>query len=226
MGEMVRFSAGEGDAPGYLAVPGGEGPFPGVVVLQEFWGLVDHIKGVADRFAREGFVALAPDLYHGQVAAEPDDARKLAMSMQTDAALQDVQGAVDYLTGLPNVSPDRVGVVGFCMGGGLAARMSYQGRDVGAVVVFYGKAPLDDETVPNISAPFLGLYGGEDHGIPLESVNEWDRLMTEHDKPHRMVVYPGAGHAFFNEDRPTVYNPEASNDAWTRTIDWLRRYLV
>ena len=226
MGEMVRFSAGEGDAPGYLAVPGGEGPFPGVVVIQEFWGLVGHIKSVADRFAREGFVALAPDLYHGQVAVEPDDARKLAMSMQTDSALQDIQGAVDYLTGLPSVSPSRAGVVGFCMGGGLAARMSYQGRDVGAVVVFYGKAPLDEDTVPSISAPFLGLYGGEDHGIPMEAVNEWDRLMTEHNKPHEIVTYPGAGHAFFNEDRPSVYNPEASEDAWQRTIVWLRRYLV
>ena len=226
MGEMVRFSAGEGDAPGYLAVPEGAGPFPGVVVIQEYWGLVDHITRVADRFAREGFVALAPDLYHGQVAVEPDDARKLAMSMHTDAALEDVQGAVDYLTGLPNAGPKRVGVVGFCMGGGLAARMSYRGRDVGAVAVFYGRAPLDEETIPAISVPFLGIYGGEDHGIPIESVNEWDSLMTRFNKPHEIVVYPGAGHAFFNGDRPSVYNPEASEDAWTRTIAWFRRYLV
>jgi carboxymethylenebutenolidase len=226
MGEIVRFTAGEGDAPGYLAIPGGEGPFPGVVVIQEYWGLVDHIKSVADRFARAGFVALAPDLYHGQAAVEPDDARKLAMAMQTDTALQDIQGAVDHLTAMPRVSPKRVGVVGFCMGGGLAARMSYMGRDVGAVVVFYGKAPLDEDTVPTISVPFLGLYGSEDHGITVENVNEWDRLMIEHNKPHRMVVYPGAGHAFFNEDRPSVYDPEASEDAWNRTMDWLKRYLV
>lgn len=226
MGRMMRFSAGEGDAPGYLAVPQGEGPFPGVVVIQEFWGLVGHIKSVADRFAAEGFVALAPDLYHGQVATEPDDARKLAMEMQTDAALQDIQGAVDHLTGMPNVAPEKVGVVGFCMGGGLAARMSYMGRDVGAVVVFYGRAPLDDDTVPSISVPFLGLYGETDHGITPEMVAEWDRLMTEHNKTHEMVVYRGAGHAFFNEDRPTVYDPKASADAWQRTIDWLRRYLV
>ena len=226
MGRMVRFSAGEGDAPGYLAMPEGEGPFPGVVVIQEYWGLVGHITSVADRFAAEGFVALAPDLYHGQVAAEPDDARKLAMEMKTDAAIQDIQGAVDYLTGLPNVSPEKAGVVGFCMGGGLAARMSYQGRDVGAVVVFYGKAPLDDDTVPNISVPFLGIFGSDDHGITPDMVSEWDDLMTRHNKTHEMVVYPGAGHAFFNEDRPTVYNPEASADAWQRTISWLRQYLI
>jgi carboxymethylenebutenolidase len=223
---MVRFSAGEGDAPGYLAVPEGDGPFPGVVVIQEYWGLVDHIKRVADRFASEGFAALAPDLYHGQAAVEPDDARKLAMSMQTDAALEDIQGAVDYLTGLPNVGPKQVGVVGFCMGGGLSARMSYRGRDVGAVVVFYGKAPLDEQTVPDIAVPFLGLYGSEDHGISVESVHEWDALMTRYNITREMVIYPGAGHAFFNEDRPSVYDPEAAQDAWTRTVAWFRRYLV
>ena len=226
MGQMVRFSAGEGDAPGYLAVPDGQGPFPGVVVIQEYWGLVGHIKSVADRLAAEGFVALAPDLYHGQAAIEPDDARKLAMELQTDAALEDIQGAVDYLTGLPNVSPTRAGVVGFCMGGGLAARMSYRGRDVGAAVVFYGRAPLDEETVPTITVPFLGIYGSEDHGITPEMVAEWDRLMTQYDKPHEVVIYQDAGHAFFNEDRPNVYNPEASADAWQRTIAWFRRYLV
>lgn len=224
---MVEFAANRGTAPGYLAHPTGDGPFPGVVVIQEWWGLKDHIKGVADRLAGKGYCAIAPDLYHGAVATEPDEARKLAMMLDREQAILDIQGAVDYLLAQPFVMPKRTGVIGFCMGGGLAAMMALKGTNIGAVVVFYGgRGILDEESIEAISVPFLGLYGGKDTGMPPDMVMGWDDLMTAHNKPHDIIIYPDAGHAFFNEGRPEAYNKAASDDAWKRTLEWLGKYLV
>src|SRR5438552_12173621 len=180
---MVQFAANGDMAPGYMVRPEGDDPFPGVVVIQEYWGLNDQIKGVADRLAREGFVALAPDLYRGHIPEEPDEARKQAMMLDRERAVKDIQGAVSYLTAQPFVEPKKAGVMGFCMGGGLAAMMSYKGRDVGAVVVFYGgRGEPDEDAVRAMTAPFLGLFGEEDQGIPPSMVREWDRLMTANGK--------------------------------------------
>jgi carboxymethylenebutenolidase len=222
---MIEF-AGNGDlVPGYLARPEGTGPFPGVIVIQEWWGLNHHIKDVAGRFAREGFVALAPDLYRGREAAEPDEARKLAMELDRPRAIKDIQGAVNYLIAQPFVEPKRAGVVGFCMGGGLALMMAWMGKDVGAVVVFYGRGELDDETAQKVSAPILGLFGEADQGIPVETVRANERKLKAHNKAAEFVIYPGAPHAFFNDERPHIYRREAAEDAWKRTLAWFRRYL-
>lgn len=224
-GTMVEFQANGGTAPGYLVRPEGDGPFPGVVVIQEWWGLEDHIKDVAERFAREGYVALAPDLYRGQVAEEPDDARKLAMEMELNQALRDIQGAVNYLVSQPYVEPKQAGVIGFCMGGRLAMMMSYRGQHVGAVAVFYGGgAKPSDDDLKAISAPMLGIYGDKDHGIPVEQVQEWDTKLHEFGKTHDIIIYPDAPHAFFNDTR-TAYRPDAAADAWRRTLEWFGTYL-
>jgi carboxymethylenebutenolidase len=174
--------------------------------------------------AEQGFAALTPGLYRGKVAQEPDEARKLVMEFNREQAMKDIQGAVNYLVAQPFVAPKKAGVMGFCMGGGLAAVMSYKGRDVGAVAVFYGGRDWPDEVVTSISAPFLGLYGEADQSIPLSTIEDLRHKLQAYHKPHEIVVYPGAPHAFFNEERPS-YRPEAAADAWKRTLDWFRRYL-
>ncbi len=220
---MIEFDGSGGMVPGYLATPEGDGPFPGVVVLQEYWGLNEQIKGVADRLARNGFAALVPDLYRGEIAREPDEARKLAMGLDVPRAMQDIQGAVNYLIARPDVQPKEAGVLGFCMGGKLAARMAYKGDRIAAAVVFYGDPPLE-EADTGVPAPYLGLYGGEDKSIPIPRVEEFRAKLEERGHDSEIVVYPDAPHAFANEERP-AYRPEAAEDAWRRTLDWLRRYI-
>ncbi|NDJ61445.1 MAG: dienelactone hydrolase family protein [Chloroflexi bacterium] len=227
--EMVEFSANGSTAPGYLAQPhsaqsDGDQPVPGVVVIQEWWGLNDHIKQVAERCAEAGFVALAPDLYRGEIATEPDDARKLVMALEFPRAVADIQGAVDYLRALGRVEPKQIGVVGFCMGGVLTGLTAVQGRDIGAAVGFYGVRALSDEDAEKISAPLLAIYGEADSGYPLEMVRENERKLQAAGKTAEVVVYPGAPHAFFNDTRPS-FRPEAAEDAWARTLAWFRAHL-
>jgi carboxymethylenebutenolidase len=222
---MIEFKANGDQVPGYLARPEGDGPFPGVVVIQEWWGLDAHIKDVTDRFAREGFAALAPDLYRGQVAKEPDEARKLAMELDHPRAIKDIQGAVDYLVAQPFVQPKKVGVIGFCMGGGLALQMSHKGKNLGAAVMYYGRGELDDQAASAVSAPLLGIFGEDDQGIPVEGVRANERKLKEHGKAAEFVIYPGAPHAFFNDTRPHIYHKEAADDAWKRTLAWYREHL-
>jgi carboxymethylenebutenolidase len=222
----IKFSVNGEQAPGYMAQPDDDAVFPAVVVIQEWWGLDDHIMSVADRIASEGYVAIAPDFYRGEVAGEPDDARRLAMQLERPKARKDVQGAIDYLLSLPNVAPKKAGIVGFCMGGAIAGSMSYQGKNVGAVVSFYGGGfKIDDEIAGAISAPFLGIYGEDDHGIPQEMVRENERQLKEKNIPHEIIVYPAAPHAFFNDTRQS-YRPDAAADAWSRTLEWFEQYLT
>lgn len=222
---MIEF-AGNGDqTPGYLARPDAEGPFPGVVIIQEWWGLNDHIKDVTRRVAEQGYVALSPDLYRGKVVDEPDDARKLAMDLDRPRAVKDIQGAVDYLVAQPFVVPKVAGVMGFCMGGGLAAMMAIQGQQVGATVIFYGGiGVINDETVEQVSAPLLGIFGEADQGIPVATVREAEQRLKAHHKVCEMHIYPDAPHAFFNDERAS-YRPQAAADAWNKTINWFRQYL-
>lgn len=210
--------------PGYLARPEQDRHFPAVVVIQEWWGLVEHIKEVADRFARHGFIALAPDLYHGEAAKEPDEARKLAMQLEEDRALGDIQAGIDFLRRMKNVSPKNVGVVGFCMGGRLALAAAARSAGLGAAVVFYGRP--GGVAAEDVSVPFLGLYGEEDHGIPPEDVRRFGDALEGADVPNEIHLYPGAGHAFFNDSRPQAYHREAAEDAWERTIAWFEQHLL
>lgn len=222
---MIEFTGNGDQVPGYLARPEGEGPFPGVVVIQEWWGLNAHIKDVTRRVAEQGFVALSPDLYRGAVADEPDDARRLAMDLDRPRAIKDIQGAVDYLVAQPFVVPKAAGVMGFCMGGGLAAMMAFQGQHVGATVIFYGGiGVITDETINQVSAPLLGIFGEADQGIPVATVQEVEQRLKAHNKVCDINIYPEAPHAFFNDERAS-YRPEAADDAWKKTIDWFSRYL-
>ncbi|MFN8455413.1 MAG: dienelactone hydrolase family protein [Anaerolineae bacterium] len=222
--EMAQYQDAAGQKlSGYLARPQDESSKPAVVVIQEWWGLNDHIKDVANRFAKEGFVALAPDLYHGVVTTEPDEARKMVMALDMAAAVKEIQSGIAYLREQKFVAGPKVGVVGFCMGGGLALRTALAEDNLGAAVAFYGQ-PLAPEEAKGVKAPVLGLYGAKDNGIPVDGVKAMQTALTEAGIENDFHIYEGAQHAFFNDTRES-YNPQAAADAWPRTLEWFRKHL-
>lgn len=179
---------------------------------------------MAERFAGEGYVALAPDLYHGQVAEEPDEARKLAMALERDRAVKEIGAASRYLTDQEYVRPKKIGVIGWCMGGGLALSTAAEDRSLGAVVCFYGR-PLDAQDTTRLQVPVLGLYAGHDHGISVDDVKAFQGELERNRTTSDIRIYQGADHAFFNNSRP-AYNAEAAADAWDRTLKWFGKYLT
>ncbi len=226
MGEMIEFPSNGSTGEGYLALPE-TGSGPGVIVIQEWWGLVPHIKNLCDRFAGEGFVALAPDLYHGEATTEPDEAGKKMMALQLDRAAKDMSGAVDALEARSDEGG--VGVVGFCMGGGLALVLAGQRPDaVKAVAPFYGGIPWQD-TEPDYSsmtAAYMGHYAEKDGWITPEAAAEIEaKLRADGHSDVTTYVYAGTDHAFFNDTRPEVYDAAASALAWERTIGFFRSHL-
>jgi carboxymethylenebutenolidase len=223
-GQMVEFQSNGGTARGYLATPESGGG-PGVVVIQEWWGLVPHIRDVADRFAAAGFVALAPDLYHGDVARSPDEAGKLMMALNISRTEKDLRGAIQYLLSHEATEGDRVGTVGFCMGGALSLYAASKNERVGACVVFYGIHPKVEPDLDNLRAPVLGLFAEKDESVPPDAVRELEAKLREHGKRVEVHIYPGTDHAFFNDTRPEVYDPEAAADAWRRTLEFFREHL-
>jgi carboxymethylenebutenolidase len=224
VGERVTFRANGHDTPGYLSRPASGGG-PGVIVIQEWWGLVPHIEDVADRFAAEGFLALAPDLYHGETASGPDQAGKLMMALNIDRTEKDLRGAIRFLREQPGIAGAKVGTVGFCMGGALSLFAASKNPDVGACVVFYGGHPNVKPDLRSLQAPVLGLWAGEDGFVTPPVVADLDRQLTELGKRHEFHTYPAAQHAFFNDTRPEVHDEIASADAWDETLAFFRREL-
>jgi len=223
-GQMVEFASNGAKAGGYLAIPE-KGTGPGVIVIQEWWGLVDHIKDVCDRFAREGYVALAPDLYHGESTKSPDEAGKLMMALRVDEAEKDLRGAIQYLLNHEATTGTKVGVIGFCMGGALSLYAASKNAQVGACVVFYGIHPNVKPDLSSLQAPVLGIYAERDQNVPPESVRKLEQQLKELGKSVEMHIYPDTDHAFFNDQRPDVYNPKASEDAWHRVTQFFARHL-
>ena len=223
-GQMVEFPSNGGKANGYLSVPA-SGKGPGVIVIQEWWGLVPHIKDVADRFAKEGFVALAPDLYHGESTKSPDEAGKLMMALRIDEAEKDLRGAINHLLTHEATAGNKVGTVGFCMGGALSLYAASKNSQVGACAVFYGIHPNVKPDLPNLRAPVLGIYAERDAYVPPSAVHELEGKLKEHGKSVEMHIYPGMDHGFFNDTRSDVYNEEAARNAWNRVLKFFREHL-
>ena len=222
MGEMVEFKSNGGTCTGYLAGTSG----PGVIVIQEWWGLVPHITDIADRFAAEGFVALAPDMYHGEMTNEPDMAGKLLMSMNLATAGKDLSGAVDLLQ--ERTGRTKVGVTGFCMGGGLALMAACLRPDaIAAAAPFHGG--MRPDTViewDNLAAVVEGHYAATDRGTAApEAVKELEATLRAKGKNATFHVYPGTQHAFFNDTRPEVYDAAVAKTAWDRTLALFRANL-
>jgi carboxymethylenebutenolidase len=223
LGERIAFKANGTTTPGYLAKPARPGP--GVIVIQEWWGLVPHIEDVADRFAAEGFVALAPDLYHGKTARSGDEAGKLMMSLRINEAARDLGAAIGYLVAEPQMTGSKVGTIGFCMGGALSLFAACRNPEVGACVVFYGGHPNVKPDLASLQAPVLGIFAGKDTFVTPQVVAELDRQLTALGKTHTFHQYPNAAHAFFNDERREVYDAAAASDAWAKTLAFLRKEL-
>jgi carboxymethylenebutenolidase len=222
-GQMIEFRANGRMTPGYLNAHAGTGP--GLIVVQEWWGLVDHIKQLADRFAAEGFIALAPDLYHGKQTKSPDEAGKLLMALNIAEAATDLRGAADYLLALPSVRPKKVGAVGFCMGGQLALFAAQEHPDrISAAVNFYGihpKVPIDPA---KLRVPVLAHFGRGDQSVKEADARALAARYQAAEASFEAHFYD-AGHAFFNDARPQVFDQPSADLAWQRTLDFLRAQL-
>lgn len=227
MGEMVSYASNGDSCEGYLAIPE-SGSGPGVIVVQEWWGLVDHIKDVADRFATEGFVVLAPDFFHGATTGEPDEAQSLLMGLAMDRAAKDIQGSARYLAGRDDVTGNGVGTVGFCMGGSLALWSGALADEVKVAIGFYPAVPWEkmSPTWGNYANKTAMIHASEEDGTSkadgvqtaIKGIEDAGGTVEVHD-------YPGSKHAFFNDQRPEVHDQKHSATAWRRTLDLLKSRL-
>jgi carboxymethylenebutenolidase len=224
--QNVTFSSNGGQAHGYLAKPAG-GKGPGVIVIQEWWGLDDHIAEITDRLAGEGFVALAPDLFGGRVAHDSDQAGALMEQLPPEQAAKDLAGAVDFLLNDDDVTSSKVGAVGFCMGGGFVLHQAaQQGERVAAAVAFYGVGPGVPDQYRTVTADFQGHYGEQDEMYPVDQARRQEQQMRDESRGSVEFFYYPAGHAFHNDkDKLGTYDPESARLAWQRTVDFLRSHV-
>ena len=224
-GREIRFESNGEEAQGYLALPS-SGRGPGVVVLQEWWGLVDHIRDVCDRLAREGFVALAPDLYRGDATTDPDQAGRLMMDLEIPRAAGDMDGAVQALLNHDAVDGARVGSIGFCMGGQLALYAATRNRRIGAVVDCYGIHPNVTLDLSTLEAAVFGVFAENDDFVPPEAARKLESDLQGAGARATFKVYVGVQHAFLNETRPDVYDAGTAAEAWAEILAFLRAELA
>lgn len=224
-GETVHFASTPGEGEGYLVLPGTKGKHPAVIVIQEFWGLNDWVRDQADRFAKQGYVALAPDLYRGKSTTDPNVGHELMRGLPEDRAVADLKGAFDYLASRSDVDPSRIGVIGWCMGGGYALQLAIAEPRIAAAVINYGHLVTDPNTISTIRPPILGNFGANDRGIPPDDVRAFDAALKSAGKQSDIKIYPGAGHAFMNPNNKGGYVKAAANDAWSRIDAFFARTL-
>jgi carboxymethylenebutenolidase len=223
---VVNFPVeGVGDVACYEARPGGAGSYPGVIVVQEYWGLTDHIRSVCDRLAHEGFVAIAPDLYQGKATTDPNLAAAWSAALDKEEAIRILQGAIRFLQEKEPLYAEHIGVVGFCMGGSLALLLACRSSALKAAVPFYGDLPNPAEQIKSITCPVLFFAGGKDRWINAEKVGKLKQAFRQYGIQGEVRVYPDADHAFFNDTRKEVYDPAAAQDAWMRALGLLSRTL-
>jgi carboxymethylenebutenolidase len=222
----IEFPANGGTAPGYLAEPE-TGTGPATIVLQEWWGVDDHIRGVCDRLAAAGFLALAPDLYRGETTEQPDEAEQKMMALDMEQAVKDMRGAVDYLAGHEGTVGEKVGSIGFCLGGGLSVWAGTANDKVGPVVSYYYVMPHGKPDFSKLRGPVLGHFGTADEFNSTDDVKALEKEIREAGVDVRFELYEGCGHAFFNDtNRLGTYDREAAERSWQTTLDFLHTNLV
>ena len=221
---VVRFSTNGTTGSGYLA-GSKSGVGPGVIVIQEWWGLVDHIKDIVDRLGAAGFVALAPDLYDGQTTDSPDDAGRLMMALEIESAEQKLRGAIEYLLGRDDVSGTTVGTVGFCMGGQLSLYAACANSKVGACVDFYGIHPNVKPDLGSLKAPVLGFFAENDAFVTPNVARRLETDLVAAGKQVELTVFDGADHGFFNDTRHQVYHAAYARQCWERMVLFFNEHL-
>jgi carboxymethylenebutenolidase len=224
-GKEVSYKSGDETVKGILYTPAGRGPFPGIVVIHEWWGLNDWVKEQAAKLADQGYAALAIDLYRGKVADNPDTAHELMRGVPEDRALRDLHAAVEFLRSQPNVKKDRIGSIGWCMGGGYSLDVALQEPTLTATVINYGHLATDPAALGKISAAILGNFGAQDKGIPPEDVKKFEASLKQAGKKVDIKIYPDAGHAFENPNNKDGYRADDAADAWHRTVSFLASTL-
>jgi len=223
--QMVSYKSGAENVSAYLALPEEAGKHPAVILIHEWWGLNDWVKEQAQRFAALGYVALAVDLYRGRSATSPDEAHELMRGLPQDRAVRDLKAALDYLASRPDVDAHKIASDGWCMGGGYSLQLAVAEPRLTASVVNYGAMPTDPAAIQAIHAAVLGNFGADDRGITPEAVHAFEAAMKAGGKSVNVKIYDGAGHAFQNPGNANGYRPEASKDAWERTVTFLSQQL-
>jgi carboxymethylenebutenolidase len=223
--ETVTIQSGEEQFRAYLVQPDSAGPHPALILIHEWWGLNEQIKGEARKFAEQGFVALAPDLYHGSVTGDPSMAHELMRGLPQDRGVRDLKAAFAFLAARADVTKEKIGSVGWCMGGGFSLQLAINEPNLAACVVNYGAMPTSAEDIQKIQAPVLGNFGAEDRGIKPQVVEAFDKAMKAVGKSADLKVYPGAGHGFQNATNKLGYHQNAAEDAWRRTLAFLNKAL-
>ena len=220
-GKNVSYKSGDETVQGMLYTPPGKGPFPAIIVIHEYWGLNQWVKEQASKLSDQGYVALAVDLYRGKVADNPELAHELMRGLPEDRAKRDVHAAFEFLQTQPKVKKDRIGSIGWCMGGGYSLDVALQEPTLAADVIHYGHLATDPEALNKINAAILGIFGGKDQGIPPESVKMFEATLKQLGKRVEIKIYPDAGHAFENPNNQTGYRADDAADAWKRTVNFL-----
>lgn len=223
--ETVSYPSGSETVSGYLALPSGAGKHPAIIVIHEWWGLNDWVKQQAEKFAEQGYVALAVDLYRGQSAKTPDDAHILMRGLPDDRGLRDLESAFAYLSSRPDVDTKKIGAIGWCMGGGWSIKLAEDQPKLAAFVVNYGPLPTDAAIIAKIKAPMLGNFGADDKGIPPSAVQAFESAMKKDGSSVDIKIYDGAGHAFQNPNNKDGYRPEATADADKRIDSFFAKTL-
>lgn len=223
--ETVSFPNGTGAVSGFLATPDKAGHYPALVVIHEWWGLTDWVKEQTQKLAEQGYVALAPDLYRGQVTSDPEVAHELMRGLPADRAVSDLKAAFAYLATRKDVDRGHIGSIGWCMGGGFSLQLAIHEPHLAACVVNYGALPTDPNDLQQIYAPILGNFGAEDRGITPTDVQDFEKTMRNMNRRVDMKEYDGAGHGFENSTNTAAYRPDAAADAWARTVAFLSKAL-
>lgn len=223
--KTVSYKSGDETVQGVLYRPSGKGPFPGLIVVHEWWGLNDWVKDQASKLADQGYAALAVDLYRGKVATTPDEAHQIMRGVPEDRAKRDLHAAFEFLASQSNVKKDRIGSIGWCMGGGYALDVALQEPRLAATVINYGHLATDPDALKKINAPILGLFGAQDKGITPEDVQKFEQTMKQLGKKIEVKEYDDAGHAFENPNNKQGYREADAQDAWKRTVEFLASTL-
>ena len=224
-GKSVSYQSGDETVSGMLYTPMGKGPFPAIIVIHEWWGLNEWVKEQAAKLSDHGYVALAVDLYRGKVATTPEEAHEIMRGVPEDRAKRDLQAAFTFLQKQKNVKPDKIGSIGWCMGGGYSLDVALLEPTLAADVINYGHLATDPENLKKINAPILGLFGAQDHGIPPEDVKKFEQSLKQLGKNVDITIYPDAGHGFQNPNNKEGYRPADTKDAWRKIVNFLRANL-
>ncbi len=217
----VSYKSGDETVQGVLYAPSGKGPFPALIVIHEWWGLNDWVKEQASKLADQGYVVLAIDLYRGKVATTPEEAHEIMRGVPEDRAKRDLHAAFEYLSSQPTVKKNRIGAIGWCMGGGYSLDVALQEPTLAADVINYGHLATDPASLKKINAPILGIFGGKDRGISPEDAKKFGEALDRLGKKVEIKIYPDAGHAFQNPNTKEGYRADDAADAWSRTVKFL-----